>query len=309
MHTYKKIKALGTDIEIFLQSDKMLNLESDMAEIEKLFSDFEQSFSRFLTNSELSRLNKAPADFQASAELVRILQIAQLYYCKTNGIFDPTILQSLEHIGYNKSFPFSAFDSTSGTDSFYYNHGFAKLLVNKKTGIISNPEHLKIDLGGIGKGYITDKAVNIVRAKGYENFWISAGGDMFLSGRTQSIGVQNPRQLNEELFDIKVIGESLAVATSGIGKRQWQKDGRTLHHLIDPRNGTSAANDLLAVTIVAKTVTEADIFAKTAFILGPEKGLDFINKQKNVEGLMIDKNLQVILSRQMGQYLTNQNII
>ncbi|MBU4431981.1 FAD:protein FMN transferase, partial [Patescibacteria group bacterium] len=164
------------------------------------------------------------------------------------------------------------------------------------------------DLGGIGKGFLVDKLVNIIRAKEYKNFWVSAGGDMYLYGLAENnephqIGIQNPLDLEKDIIHVQVPEKGLAIATSGIAKRQWIKNGRSYHHLIDPRTGLSTDNNLLAVTIVANTVIEADIFAKTVFILGQEQGLSFINEYNGIEGLLINKGNKIIPSQNMSDYL------
>lgn len=312
MYFFEKTKALGTEIEIYLASEKAKDFKQDFHEIKKTITDFEKSFSRFLENSEISRLNKTVGSFSASAEMINVLLLARYYYRATKGIFDPTILPSLEDAGYKKSFFdvdfISSIDNKVSSATNDAKVEFGDILINEKENTIFMPEGAKIDLGGIGKGYIVDKIIEIIKSKGYENFWFSAGGDMFVSGSTedgqpQLVGVQNPKDLEKNILQIEAPRQGIAIATSGIAKRHWIKDGQTKHHIIDPRTKTSAKNNLLAVTIVAEKVIEADIFAKTVFILGPEKGLDFINGRKNIEGLLIDKNNQITVSKNMNNYL------
>ncbi|MFC1730782.1 FAD:protein FMN transferase [candidate division KSB1 bacterium] len=311
MQFFKKFDALGTGIELWLDSNQTRDSVNDLETIEKQVVEFEKTFSRFLEESELSQLNKTDGQFKASSEMMVLLKLAKDFYKRTDGLFDPTVARPLEKLGYNKSFhtlgELSSEKESSEPDDLRNDVDFEKVVIDDQNSTVSIPSNIKIDLGGIGKGYIVDILAKQLVEWGYENFWISAGGDMFLSGqkdgKSHQVGVQNPLKHDEDLLDIEVRDNHLAVATSGTTKRHWSKEGKIWHHIIDPQTGLSAENDLLAVTVVCTNIIEADVFAKVAFVLGKEKGLDFINKQKNVEGLIIDKDLNVILSREMSDYL------
>lgn len=313
MQYFEKIRALGTDVEIYLQAKIAKDFKTDIAEIKNLIINFEKSFSRFLDTSEVSRLNKTDGKFSASAEMIKIMLKAKKFHLETAGIFDPTILQTLKNVGYGKSFSLLDSDKSQWNNHKLSNGlndeiGFQKIIIDKREGTILKPIGTQIDLGGIGKGYIVDMIVELIDKKGYDNYWISAGGDMHVSGQTEigqlwQIGIQNPRALDKDIAKIQVPISGLAIATSGVAKRQWTINGQIKHHLIDPRTGDSAKNDLLAVTIITDTVTRADVYAKTVFILGPKKGIDFINEHQTVEGLLIDKNNKIILSKNISNYL------
>jgi len=309
MQIYKTIKALGTEIEFYLQSDTDINFTNDLVELEKVVIDFENAFSRFILTSELNLFNEASGSFWASTELIDILLAARNFYHITKGIFNPSILPDLERVGYDKSF--NLIEPNDEKKVFlveYKKNDFDLINVDIANNLISKPVDLKIDLGGIGKGYIVDLLVKKIESKGYTSFWISAGGDMYLSGLMENkepyqVGIQNPLRLDEDIASLVVLDHKLAVATSGITKRKWKREGKMYNHLIDPRTGTSVANDLLAVTVISDQAIKTDVFAKTVLILGKEQGLEFINKQDNTEALIIDKNLEFSLSKNMNKYL------
>jgi len=309
MQTYKVIKALGTEIEFYLQSDTDVNFNVDLAELEKIVINFENSFSRFILTSELSLLNDSSDSFWTSTELIDILLVVRNFYHTTKGIFNPSILPDLERVGYDKSFNLiEPSDDKKVAIHEYQKNDFDLISIDTKNSLITKPTNLRIDLGGIGKGYLVDLLVKKIESKGYKNFWISAGGDMYLSGLTEDkkpyqVGIQNPAKLDEDIANLVIVDEKLAVATSGVAKRQWKREGKIYNHLIDPRTGTSVDNDLLAVTIVSDQAIKADVFAKTVLILGKEQGLAFINNQSNTEALVIDKNLEFSLSENMNKYL------
>jgi FAD:protein FMN transferase len=309
MEVYKTIKALGTEVEFYLQSENSDNFDNDLFELEKLITGFENSFSRFILTSELSLFNASSDSFWASKEFINILLLARDFYHQTKGIFNPSILSDLERIGYDKSFNLiSPSDNKNVASREYGNNNFDLINIDLENNLITKPAKLRIDFGGIGKGYIVDLIADILKGKGYKNFWISAGGDMYLSGLTEEkknyqVGVQNPLKLDTDIAKLLVIDDSLAIATSGIAKRQWRREGKLFNHVIDPRTGTSVSNDILAVTIISDKAIKSDVFAKTVLILGKEKGLEFINNQDNTEALIIDKNLEFIMSKNLNKYL------
>jgi len=186
MQAYKKIKALGTELEFYLQSELKRNFDLDFLELEKIVNDFENSFSRFILSSELSLLNRSTDSFWASPTLIDILQTAHKFYSLTAGIFNPAMLTSLERIGYDRSFDLiDSNDTAEVSPKTNEPVNFDLLTIDIDNNLISKPADLKIDLGGIGKGYLVDLLVKSLNIKGYKNFWISAGGDMYLSGLSE----------------------------------------------------------------------------------------------------------------------------
>jgi thiamine biosynthesis lipoprotein len=310
--TSREIDVMNTKLNIVIISDNNTQTENIIDGIEKNVKDFEIKFSRFLDSSELSKLNKSTENkIYASKEMVKLLSIAKSFYKKTNKIFDPTILNILEEIGYDKSFEFIkdhnlGKNSKKNTDSSV---SFDDLKINTKDNTITKPKEMKLDLGGMGKGYIVDNIVKKLYSSNYNNFWISIGGDIFLSGKDEKgndweIGIQNPLKHDQDLLKIRCTNKNTAIATSGITKRKWGDIKNKFHHIIDPRTKASVKNDILSVTVISNNTTKADIFAKTVLILGKEKGIEFINKKVGSECVLIDKNLDIFLSKNIDKCLT-----
>jgi len=105
MNTFREISAMNTKVNIFIVSDRPRESEDKINFIEKCIKDFEANFSRFSRSSELSKLNEfRGGEFKASNEMINILSLSKDFYEKTNKIFDPTVLNTLENIGYDKNF-------------------------------------------------------------------------------------------------------------------------------------------------------------------------------------------------------------
>lgn len=311
----EQFRAMGTEVSVCFLGVKNDIAQREIDKIKERIIEFEKRFSRFIKDSELSEINNTCGKFQASEEMMDMLKEVMKYHLATKGIFDPTVICALESIGYDRSFDKvivdqpekNEFDAGLHKEKFEKRGRLSEMVIDEKDGQVVMPDELRIDLGGMGKGYIADKIAQDILSRGFENFWISAGGDIFLSGKDGGenwrVGVQNPKDLENDLANIDVADRNMAIATSGIMKRRGEKIGLKWHHIIDPQTGLPVENDILAVTIIAPSVLEADVFAKTVLILGKEEGAKLINEKKDVEGLIIDKDLNILLSDNMYRYL------
>ncbi|MFA6494899.1 MAG: FAD:protein FMN transferase [Candidatus Paceibacterota bacterium] len=308
---WKKLNAMGTEVVLtaWLSDDQQNALDDAEREIK----DFEKRFSRFLEDSELTDFNNAPGgDIAVSDFMKKLLTATQRFFWATDGVFDPTIIGSLEEVGYRKSFTEMTPESEAGVmvnvaqiqNTFAHRTLLTQLQVGKTT--VSKPDGLRLDFGGIGKGYILDYVGS--HALGEVNdFWISAGGDLYVSGKNGDdgdwhVGVQNPYRPETQLFSLNTRGRMLGIATSGIFKRKGNAGGYEWHHIIDPRTGLPVVNDVLAVTAITRTATEADIYAKTILVLGSQEGLKFIEEQPEAACLIFFKNGSVIFSKRALDY-------
>lgn len=135
-------------------------------------------------------------------------------------------------------------------------------------------EGMSLHLGGIGKGAAVDRVVALLRARGFKDFTVQAGGDLFCAGkngeRPWRVGIAHPREKGRIVGSLDVI--DAAFSTSGDYERFTIIDGVRYHHIIDPRTGYPATASQ-SVTVLAPSATDAEILTKTAFILGDEEGL------------------------------------
>jgi FAD:protein FMN transferase len=131
-------------------------------------------------------------------------------------------------------------------------------------GAIELDDGVRLDFGGIGKGYAADRAAEVLAIAG--PCLVNAGGDIAVRDGAWPIAVQTATGL------LTVELTSGALATSGRDRRRWQRGGRELHHLIDPATGTSAGGDLVRATVVASDAVVAEVWAKALFLAGEESG-------------------------------------
>ena len=314
---WREFKALGTDIIFFLpavsEPDKILTAA------EKEVLDFEKRFSRFVADNELNAFNDSwQAEIEVTETMAELLRLAKYYYLKTGGVFDPTIIGSLEEIGYDKNFLDLEMSDISAAskklDLKKIQTEFAarsKMETLKIVGRqIFRPRGFRLDLGGFAKGYIVDLLGATVFG-GVKNFLISAGGDIWAVGNQEGakgwdVAVQNPLTPEENIFFLNTRGERLGIATSGVLERAWQKGNFKAHHIIDPSSGLPAENNILSVTVISADAVKADIYAKTVLILGIEKGLEFIEQEKDSACIIFTKEQGTIFSKRANNYLKEQ---
>jgi len=269
-------------VQVFSEIRSEALMEADIDRALDMFRDFESRLSRFREGNELSVLNHSTV-CRVSDELFEILLLCQRYYKETNGIFDPTILPVLEQEGYQSSFGTVNFGK-SGDVHDAKQYTFADIQIDTFSQTISKPLDCRIDLGGIGKGYIVDCVARML-SEYYQNFLVDAGGDMYAAGRNHSgsipyFAIEIENDFEEGVNTGLLLVSNQAVATSGVNRRRWQSGGREKSHLIDVGKSESVAGDVLTVTVVASSGVDADIMAKTLCILGRERGLAFAQKRK-----------------------------
>lgn len=279
-------RAMNTSVELTLMD---LAQAPALHRGEEFFHAFERRFSRFLPTSELSALNeRRGTSMTVSPELLSILRTCQRLHTLTGGIFDPTIIDALEAAGYDRSFELLGEQWEHPRNGAVASGGLSELVVDESASSIFMPPHLRIDLGGIGKGYAVDLLGRTYDEASTGPFLIVAGGDVQARGDGPSgdgwlISVYSEHH-RAEIDRIVIRDES--VATSTTGRRRWRRGEREMHHIIDPRTGEPAAGGVTSVTVIAPTATDADVFAKTALILGPNPGREFLEDHR-AQGLLV----------------------
>lgn len=160
----------------------------------------------------------------------------------------------------------------------------------------------KIGLGGIAKGYIVDRAAQVLREAGLDSFLVQAGGDLYGAGRKPDgspwvSGIQDPRGPEGKYFALIELTDH-AFSTAGDYARSYIVDGKRYHHIIDPRTGYPATASR-SVTIWAPDATVADMVDDAVFILGPKEGLELVESLDGVGAVIVDHENRVIVSRRL----------
>jgi FAD:protein FMN transferase len=160
---------------------------------------------------------------------------------------------------------------------------------------------MRIGLGGIAKGYAVDRSAAVLRAAGFADFMVQAGGDLFVAGSKGSaswmVGVRDPRGGPRDIIGRMPIKDH-AFSTAGDYERSFVLAGRRYHHIIDPKTGYPATASR-EVTIYAPTAFLADALDDAVFILGPKKGLALVDGFPDCGALVVDATNQVWTSKML----------
>ena len=214
-------RAMGTTVELLVDADGA-GRELDAAEAE--FERLEQVMSRFRPDSELSRLNRDGA-IDASPDLVEVVELALEARERTEGRFDPTVHDALVAAGYDRTFAEVPADGAAVDEPPARCGG----RVTVDGARIELEPGVRLDLGGIGKGFAAERAAELLALAG--PCLVSAGGDVAVRGvpaeGVWAVAVDD---------DLTLGLERGGLATSGTDRRRWRRGGRELHHLIDPRD-------------------------------------------------------------------------
>jgi thiamine biosynthesis lipoprotein len=244
---------MGTDVDLHLDATSG---EESLRAAEDEIRRLEALLSRFLPRSELSRLNR-DGELAAGPDLLAVARAAVEGRNMTAGRFDPTVHDAVAAAGYDRSFELVSAE-TAPTSAGRPCGG--DVIVDQLSGRIALEPGVRLDLGGIAKGYAVDRALAVLAEAGPA--LVDAGGDIALCGRPWPVGVETPGgTLTLELT-------RGAIATSGRDRRRWRGADGERHHLIDPATGRSAESDILRVTVVAASAVEAEVLAKALFLAG-----------------------------------------
>jgi thiamine biosynthesis lipoprotein len=257
---------MGTEV-VLVSDDPFDALTFDRAarSVERVFAAEERRFSRFRQESELSRVNaRAGGWTDVTPRFAEVVRLALDAARETNGLFDPTVLPTLEALGYDRDFDEIVGDPHTAHNPAASGGRWADVELDRDR--IRLPASVRLDLGGIAKGWTADRAAEIA-LDGLAWALVSAGGDLRLAGTPPEagveVGVEDAERPGAELCRLTL--EHGALATSCITKRAW---GRGLHHLIDPRTGSPAGGAVLQATVWAPACARAEVLAKQTLLDG-----------------------------------------
>ena len=190
--------------------------------------------------------------------------------------------------------------SKVGSDKLEYNDEIIKL--NGAGGI---------DLGGIAKGYTSDRIMQVFQEQGVSQAVVSLGGNVQTIGRKPDgslwkIGIEDPMDEGGYLGTLEV--ETAAVITSGNYQRYFEKDGKRYHHIIDPFTGYPAETGLNSVTVVSESGTLADGLSTALFTMGPEKAIVFWREHEEVFDMILClEDERILVSQGLADSFTSDH--
>lgn len=264
------------------------NSEQLVDEVFATMEELESKLSRFLDESEVSLINNNAGEWvEVSPIALDVIELGISLGELTQGAFDITIGAVLELWGFGTGFYYVPTEAELAEALATVD--YRQVEVDRTSGKVRIPAGTVLDLGGIAKGFIVDRAIDRLRDAGVSRAIINAGGDISVIGRRPDdvpwrVGVQDPAEPSEIRWILPLDDQS--VVTSGDYQRFFEYEGERFHHIIDPRTGFPARG-LHSVTIVGTEAALSDAFSTTVFVLGWEEGRALVEKLQDVEAIIM----------------------
>ncbi|VAW98029.1 FAD:protein FMN transferase [hydrothermal vent metagenome] len=265
----------------------------------------DKSMSPFIQSSEVSVINRQAAEHpvKISRELFKLILKAQTLSKKSKGVFDITFAS----VGYLYNYR----EHRRPTDKVIQNKltkiNYTQIRLSPKTSeIYFKQKGMRIDLGGIAKGYAVDRSIQQIASLGIRNAMVMAGGDSRLLGDKRGkpwiTGIRHPRQKGKYVVVLPL--ENTAISTSGDYERFFIEDNVRYHHIIQPKTGKPATANQ-SVTVLGPDATTTDALSTTLFILPTQKALNLVNSLPQYDAIIIDKQGVLHFSSGLEQPTTN----
>jgi len=285
----RRVRSLmGTTVELHVLGDDHDAAAAAAGATLQHMAELEALLSRYRDESEVSRLNATGRVDGASQALVDVLRLSEQIAQLGEGAFDVSIQPLLDLYRGGSELP-GGLALEGALESVDH-----RAIEMDGTTIRFARPGMRLTLDGIGKGYIVDRGVDVLRERGYPNVFVEAGGDLVAGGDKGGgtpwrIGIRHPRAglALHARFDAR----NRAVATSGDYMQPFTRDF-SQHHILDPRTGRSAP-ELASATVVAPDAATADGLATLVMVLGPRRGRELLEDLEGCEGYLVGKDLAV----------------
>ena len=282
-------RALGSECELFFGAcDQPLAEQFKHAALQWL-AEFEARCSRFLEDSELSRINADAGvrwtDIHQQTDM--LLDLCDRFHFISEGAFDATSLPLSEL--WNWKQPRTTLPTAEEIAAAKKRIGWKR--VQRQPGRVYLPEvGMKLDFGGVGKELAVDCLLQIGIGLGIKHVMIDLGGDIAVHGEPPEgggwyIGLEDPENTENCYMGLRVKSGG-AVATSGDYRRCFQHEGQTYGHILDCRTGSPVANGTRSVTVIAPRCTLAGMLATSAMVLGGTAAINMLERTPGVQGCL-----------------------
>jgi thiamine biosynthesis lipoprotein len=298
---YREAPIMGTRCDVELWSEDRAKGE---AAIEKVFVELrriDDAMSTYKPESEVSMVNATASQHpvQITQELYDLIQTSLDYSKLTRGSFDVTYAS----VGYLYNYPKhirpddAAIAAALPAISYHHVH-----LDPASHTVSFDRAGVRIDFGGIGKGYAVDRGIAVLQAAGIDRAMVNAGGDTRIIGdrfgKPWVVGIRDPDDRDKIVVRLPIT--DAAMSTSGDYERYFDENGVRYHHILDPKTGKSARK-VRSVTIIGPYATRTDALTKSVFVMGAKEGIDFINTLPDVDAVAITPDGKIWYSKGLEQ--------
>jgi len=287
---------MGTAVRVELWHEDGAEARAAMSAVMNEMHRIDASMSPYKPESELSRINREAAQkpVSISQEMFDLIMRSIEFSKLSGGAFDITFSSVgylYDYRGHTKPTDEQIAEALPGIS---YRH----LQLDPKARTIHYARRgVRIDLGGIAKGYAVDNCIAILKGRGVKNAIVTAGGDSRLlgdrRGRPWNVGIRDPRRRGEVAAVLPLA--DVAISTSGDYERFFEEDGVRYHHIINPKTGKPATG-VRSVTIVGPDGITTEGLTKSVFVKGPKEGMRLIESIKGVDAIIINDAGQMLYS-------------
>lgn len=266
--------------------------------------EIEGKMSTTIEDSDVSKINKnaGKTPVKVDDEVYKVLVRAKYFAELTDGAYEPTIgplvdLWDIRNEGKNNKHDIP---SKEDIEKALNKVDYKKLELLEDNKVFLKEEGMRLDLGGIAKGYAADEIKRILKENGVNSAIVDLGGNIYAVGSKAQdeywkIGIQNPKGQRGSYAGIMEVKDS-SVVTSGDYERYVEVDGKKYHHIIDSKTGYPSDNELSAISIIAKSSTDSDALSTALFVLGREKSEEVLKKLEGIEVIYITKSDNIYIS-------------
>lgn len=293
----RSAKVMGTRVTVSIWTDNEEAAARGAAAVFAEFKRVDQLMTSWLDDSDVSKINAAAGKdaVRVGDEVLAVIERAQKMSRLSGGAFDITVgaYRGLWKFDQDRDGTIPDPDDVRTRLPLV---GYKKLQMNKKAATVKlKKAGMRITLGGIAKGYAVDRSVALLHERGFVDFILQAGGDLYVSGqrgdRKWRVGIRDPRGSADSTFAIAAV-QDRTFSTSGDYERSVIKDGVRYHHILDPRTGRPATRSR-SVTVMAKDAFTADAWSTALFVMGVQRGMKLVEKNKDIEAVFVDSKNKV----------------
>lgn len=277
----------------------------EVRRIEALISSWQESSQTTLVNNHAG-IRPVKVDWELFRLIQRSLKVSTL----SEGSFDITFASADRIWRFDGSM--KAMPAPEEVAASVAKIDFRKIILNPEDTTVYLPEKgMKIGFGGIGKGYAANRAKAVMEKMGIQNGLVNAGGDLIcwgknLGGKDWHIGITDP--LDKSKMIAWLVINDLAVVTSGDYERYTLIDGRRFAHIIDPKSGYPVQG-VASVSIFCPDTELADALATAVFVMGPEKGIQLLERLRGIEGMLVDHEGRIFSSKGLNLQYYSENTL
>lgn len=296
------------------------NSNKAKVKMENLIKEAEDVLSPTKKGSDVYKINEALAneEVEVSALTFDILKFAKEKYEETFGAFNIALYNATILWGFdaNNEDNYSVSRPEPSSVELDKIREFCNLddliLLENGKSVYKTKDNLKIDLGGVAKGYLADKCFEIARQEKLKGGILNLGGNIYLLGEKNTdsgnytIGITNPRLAeceNKGLF-AKISVKNTSIVTSGDYNRYYIFENKRYHHIIDGATLKPTDNGICAVTIINSSSALCDVYSTAVFVMGTKKGVEFLNS-KGIDAIIITSDFKYILTGNVKDYITD----